>query len=193
MASRCAMAEDARIESVDSALELLENAQVAEYEEGAGQAGATGPDQRERMASLLTSALERGLMDEAEYLRRLEAINMAASFEEMARIVQEMPVFGAGGTTSAGLWAQGGSKDTGSASAPPWRGGPDPVDLALLARSKPGARPKADHRWTAMLMVILLFVMLMILGLVLASRVRPSPSGAPLTPLTPAPIVAPGR
>ena len=169
-----------------------------------GQASAPTEGDRDRFARLLTSALERQLLDEAEYLRRLEVLSKATSVEEMTQLVQQLPIFGSapgsrptagrpdaqagtrsGGVTQpetlvrggGGAGGGGGVPGTGTGASAYWPGGLDPVDLARLAGSPGRSGRQGDHRWVAMVMVVLLFVLLLAIGVVLATRITAAPGG----------------
>jgi hypothetical protein len=131
----------------------------------------------------LLNAYERGLLSDVEYVERSGAIESAGSVEELNRIVQELPVLGAnrGGTPLPGSAVQApapplsspvtvgqGVGLSGKASLPH---APDPVDLARLGKTTPGAG-QGDHRWFALVVIVVLFIVLIIFGAVLIGRVH---------------------
>ncbi len=159
--------------------------------------GAGLPDEgdRKRFSQLVTNAFERGLISEEEYARRSQALQTATSSAQMAQIVQEMPLTGVSVQKGKGARARSRSHTqvsggTGSRDLPRMRaggtpstsrdgvGGMDPVDLARLWSVEASDRRGGDHRWAALILIVMLFAVLAVLGLVLAVRVHPAPTGA---------------
>jgi len=115
----------------------------------AGDGGATEAAREEFLRQAL-AACEQGTIDTAEYAARARALQGAGSVAEMAAIA---------------------ARPAGPAPAPAPR--LDPVDLALLARSPAGARARRDRsRYGAVVVVAVVFALLLVAGLWMASRVH---------------------
>ena len=156
---------------------------------------------RERYLRLSLSAYERGLLDSTEYVRRCAAIEEATSVDELNRIVQQLPILdgvvgggsavsmspevtGNDGTYAAGLIANAGGMgmDIGQEALPPINPTSmlDPVDLARLQQTRTSTTTRGgDHRWLALLVIVVLFVVLIIFGTALLTRIHPAhPTGS---------------
>jgi hypothetical protein len=104
-------------------------------------------DDRQRYGRLLDSAYSRRLIDDSEYSRRLEELVEADSIERMDQIVGVIPT------------------------------GLDPVDMARLTGPRKQPNPAAKRRQTAIIAIVFLFLMLIILGVLLAVSVHNHQSG----------------
>jgi len=130
---------------------------------GPGPSGASPPRGEDPDAGLaarepylrrVLEEFEAGGLEPYDYTQRVLAINAAASAEEMSAIVERLPLgapSGTGPVTGRGL---------------------DAVDLALLrAQHTSGTRPQTT-RYVALAIVFVLFAMLIVMGMWLATRVH---------------------
>lgn len=161
---------------------------------------------RERYSALLLNALERGLLDDAQYMRRAQSIERAASVGELNDIVQSLPVLERAGqvpgmhrvvASKSGvrfappLTVAPATESTATAVAAPPRPSDDPehpaldpVDLAIMSRavtqrSVHARRAGQGRRSVAIAASAILFLVLIVLGVVLAVHTRPSGSSPP--------------
>jgi hypothetical protein len=134
-------------------------------DDGGDEVGTTVPtdDDRQRYGRLLDSARERGLIDDDEYSHRLTELGEADSIEELTRIVSELPVLGSSAPGDA-VAKTGGSS--------PQLRGLDPVDMAMLASRNRAPKAESSRRWLALVVIAIIFLVLMILGFVLAAHAR---------------------
>ena len=138
---------------------------------GSSPMAATDAD-RETYLRLVLEGFEAGSFDAYEYTQRVQAIDHANSVEEMARLAQVQ------------------TGEVPDARRPAL----DPVDLAVMASRTPGSRSprtvqkgKSSSRYTALIVVVLLFIVLLGLGVWLSARVHgtsSSPSGAAIEPVS---------
>jgi len=109
--------------------------------------------EREEYLRRVLDAFEHGHIEPYEYTRCVLAVNAAASVEEMAAM-------------AAQAWGQAGDAPV----AP--RRALDPVDLALL-RSPPGRQAHSSgHRYVALVLVFVMFVVLIAVGMWLTVHVH---------------------
>jgi len=114
----------------------------------------TGLAAREPYLRRVLEEFEGGRLEPYDYTQRVLAINAAVSAQEMSAIVERLPA-------SSSI---GGDPVTGR--------GLDAVDLALLRSQRPsGTRPQAT-RYVALAIVFVLFAMLIVMGMWLATRVH---------------------
>jgi len=162
--------------------------------------GSPSVAERERYARLLLNADERGVLGDVEYVERCAAIDTATSIDELNQIVQELPILGSGrpagqippavrrpSSEVGGRGTVGGAGRAASASAatPGFAGhreSLDPVDLARLQQIQPAAKD-SDHRWLALVVIVVLFVVLIIFGAVLLSRIHSTNSSGTSAPV----------
>jgi hypothetical protein len=120
-------------------------------------------DDRQRYGRLLDSARMRGLIDDEEYSRRLTELGEASTEAEMREMVARLPAMRAGAGADATAPASG----------------LDPVDLARLMK-RSGRDQGQNRRWAALVAIALMFLVLIVLGIVLAMSVHSrSGDGAP--------------
>jgi len=128
--------------------------------------------EREPYLKAVLEAFEGGSLDAYEYTRRVRAIERASSPEELARAIERPDP---GGEAAA------------SASRPSY----DAVDLARMMASPTGVRPaRKSSRYTALIMVVLAFIVLLGIGIWLATRVHATSSGPSGAAVAPVPMVA---
>jgi hypothetical protein len=120
-------------------------------DEGGGEkvvdAGVPSDEDRQHYGRLLDSAYSKGLIDEGEYSVRLTELVEADSIEQMKQIVGVIPT------------------------------GLDAVDLARLAAQGKTAQPVARRRQMAIVAIVFMFLMLIILGVLLAVSVHHRQNG----------------
>jgi hypothetical protein len=150
---------------------------------------ALSDEEKEPYLRLALAAFEGGSLDADEYMRRVQAIERAASVAEMARAVEKQgtpATLGQQGTpgTAPGLWQQ----DTPAASDP-HRPSYDPVDLALMMKqASTASRSLKANRYTVLIVLVLLVLILLGLGIWLAARVHTGNSNqSGLGPYRPSP------
>jgi hypothetical protein len=133
---------------------------------------------------LLDGALRGGFLDDGEYMHRAAGIQQAESLEQMNEIVQQIPVLDPSKHRSA---RSVGNLDRTSETPEQSRTTSprlaelapiddstrlDPVDVALLMRSAQSRNPAPNRRIGALAVVGLLFLVLIILGVLLAIHDR---------------------
>jgi hypothetical protein len=137
---------------------------------------------RERYLRLLDGALSRGLLGDGDYMLRADAIQQASSIEEMNTIVQQLPVLENPTKTRATASAGSRRRRTDEQVEPPLTIpsieqtiGPDddlskldPVDVAMLMRSREVRKPSPNRRMQALAVVGILFLVLIVVGVLLA-------------------------
>jgi hypothetical protein len=154
---------------------------------------ASGPsaDDRDRYMRLLDRALERGLLADGDYMLRADALARATDIEQMNEIVQHLPVLET--PTKVRATRSGGRKQrtedpapsrmimnlpadlTDQTEEPPFDpddlSALDAVDLAMLMRSVQTRKAASgNRRFMALVIVGVLFLVLVVLGLYLASH-----------------------
>jgi hypothetical protein len=112
-----------------------------------GKTGAPSDEDRQHYGRLLDNAYSRGQIDQGEYSVRLSELAEASSIEQMKRIAQVLPP------------------------------GLDPVDLARLAAQNKTSPPNARRRQMAIIAIVFMFLMLIIIGVLLAVSVHNRQSG----------------
>lgn len=137
--------------------------------------GPVTDDDRQRFGVLLDRALERGLLDPVEYQRRLGALAVATTVEELRDLVTELPAFRSGR----------------AAGAPPKRSRPG--GLAALGRPRYGATATARRSpWPVLVVVLVVVAVLVVVLAVAASHLARTHRGsAGLRPVPP--VVAAAR
>jgi hypothetical protein len=117
-----------------------------------------GLEWREPYLRRVLDAFEDGRLEAYEYTQRVLAINAASSTEQMEEIVERPADAFLGSLPQRGL---------------------DAVDLALL-RSSASSAPRAPAtRYVALAIVFVLFAVLTVIGMWLATRVHAGASSAP--------------
>jgi len=167
---------------------LADNAAVPEEPAGVPPTA----EERQRYLQLVLNAFERELLEPVHYTHLVELLEQAQSVDELKRIVQEMPLRG---MASAAGPSAGAGRPAGPAGAAPgmgsagwgatagwggtsgWSGGLDPVDLARLGAAATSRRSRQNLRWQVLVVVVIMFALLLVVGLLLALRVHPAPSG----------------
>jgi hypothetical protein len=119
--------------------------------EGGGEktvdTGAPSDEDRQHYGRLLDNAYSRGQIDEGEYSVRLGELVEAASIAQMKQIAEVIPP------------------------------GLDAVDLARLASQNKTSKPIARRRQMAIVAIVFMFLMLIIIGVLLAVSVHNHQSG----------------
>jgi len=124
---------------------------------------------REEFLRQMLEAFERGAIDATDYAARVDALEAAGSVADMVAIAAGGPAAPVVVPAPAAV-PRGGSPTTA-----PAKGGLDPVDLArLTSPPRTASRRDTQSRYTALVVVILLFVVLLVAGLIMASHVHPS-------------------
>jgi hypothetical protein len=129
----------------------------SEVEEPGEHVGSLTDADREPYLRAALLAFESGSLDAHEYTQRVRAIDRANSVAEMAEVLGQR----------SSKQSVSGAEDQGAKS------GLDPVDLARLMAPAPGVRSRAKSaRYTVLIMVGLLLVVLLGIGLWLAARIH---------------------
>jgi hypothetical protein len=128
---------------------------------------------REEFQHQMLVAFEQGAIDASEYAARTTALEAAVTVADMLAVVAR-PVATTPGSSAGMSGPPAGTP--GSAAVPPSL---DPVDLARLM-SPPGSAKKRSERsrYTALVAVIVLFALLLVAGLWLASHVHAAGAGS---------------
>jgi hypothetical protein len=120
-------------------------------DEGGGETtvepGAPSDEDRQRYGRLLDNAYSRGQIDEGEYAVRLNELVEATSIPQMKQIAEVIPP------------------------------GLDAVDLARLAAQRKTSNPIARRRQMAIIAIVFLFLMLIVIGILLAVSVHNRQNG----------------
>jgi hypothetical protein len=111
------------------------------------QAGVPSDEERQHYGRLLDNAYSRGQIDEGEYSVRLTELAGATSIEQMKQIAEVIPP------------------------------GLDPVDLARLAAQSKTSKPNARRKQMAIIAIVFMFLMLIIIGVLLAVSVHNRQNG----------------
>ena len=128
----------------------------------AGSATPGGGAEREMYLRLALQAFESGSIDAYQYRQRVQAIDRATSVTEMAQALE-----------GRGLPAGAGP------SRPPM----DAVDVALMRVSAARAyHPRKSKRYTALILVAIVFIVLIGLGVWLATKVHSTNPNSNVTP-----------
>ena len=157
---------------------------------------------RDRYLRLLDSALSRGLLGDADYMLRADALLRATSVEQMNTIVQQLPLL-ASPPKSPPATSRGSRRRRTDEQIDPPLTSPlietnepqasqsqtsrpiehltpyddlthlDPVDVAMLMRSRQTRKPSQNRRAQALAVVGILFLVLIVLGVLLALHNRP--------------------
>ncbi len=141
----------------DDGSSLGDEAQGARERPSASDETAHGLEWREPYLRRVLDAFEDGRLEAYEYTQRVLSINAASSTDQMEEIV-ERPV------------------DSFFSSAP--QRGLDAVDLALLRSSATSAPRPPTTRYVALAIVFVLFAVLTVIGMWLATHVHAGASSA---------------
>ena len=121
---------------------------------------------REPYRRRLLVALDNGVLAVPEYARRLQAVNAAGSGEVLDALVADL---GPGPTSAP---AAVGDMGIGAGR------GLDPVDLALMERGGRAPSGQGRSRYLGLVVMLVFFVVLLAVGVYLASHVHSIGSGA---------------
>lgn len=121
---------------------------------------AVTDEEREPYLRVALAAFESGSLDADEYMRKVQAISSASTVAEMARaLAREGPSSGEARVSSVEVRRE-----------PPAY---DAVDLALMMNQTSRAgRSQTSKRYAVVIMVILLFVVLLAIGIWLATQIH---------------------
>jgi hypothetical protein len=142
-------------------------------------AGYPTEEDRDRYLHLLDNARERGLLAVDEHANRVLAVGGANTFEELNRVVWELPVLERPAMARSTRLAATDPSVLRDPSAHAASGEVsmrklDPVDVAMLQMRQTAKKPQSNRRWAALVAVALVFLVLIVLGVVLAAHTRSS-------------------
>ena len=172
----------------------------------AQSANAPTEQDRDRYLRLLDNARDRGLLDVDEHTHKVLSVGAARSMEELNTIVWELPVMQRAphkapspATESPLSPASDAPLSPASDTSRTGEGGSegmpklDPVDIAMLRLHGTARKPEPSRRWAALIAVAVIFVVLMVLGIVLALHTKEinSNKGGLLYPRPPHTALAP--
>jgi hypothetical protein len=136
-------------------------------------------EDRARYLHLLDGARQRGLLGDGEYGVRVVELYQAESFDKLNEIVQQLPAL-------AGTADQKPRKPKAPvvATTPVLTSDElsamsklDPVDLARLSSAKSAHKASPGNKWVALAVVAFMFVVLIVLGVLLAAHTRSTNDG----------------
>jgi hypothetical protein len=128
---------------------------------------------------LLDNARDRGLLAVDEHANRVLAVGGASSFEELNRVVWELPVLERPAVARSVRLAATDPSVLRDPSVHAAAGHVsmrklDPVDVAMLQMRQTAKKPRPSRRWVALVVVAAIFVVLIFVGVVLAAHTRAS-------------------